>query len=162
RHALVLPVFNKLIKEGYDIKILLLDEGEEKARLEQYVKDHGLTDRIFFLGFRRNITDYLSAVDLVVHPSQTEASSSLIKEAGMLKKPVIVCSGVGDFDLYIVHLENGFVVEPGDEAGEFEKYIRYSYENPSTVQSMGEALWRTVLETFSPRPGIIEMYLSKV
>ncbi|RYZ27422.1 MAG: glycosyltransferase, partial [Chitinophagaceae bacterium] len=102
RHMLVLPVFDQLIKEGLDIKVLLLDDGEERPKLEAYVKEQALEGRIFFLGFKKNIIDYLAASDLLVHPSATEASSSLVKEFGLMKKPVIVCSGVGDFDQYII------------------------------------------------------------
>jgi glycosyltransferase involved in cell wall biosynthesis len=161
RHALVLPVFNKLIKEGFDIKVMLLDYGEEQNNLETYVRENGLTDHIFFLGLKPNIIDYLTAADLLVHPSQTEASSSLVKEAGWVKKPVIVCSGVGDFDEYISNGQNGFLVQPPDEAAEFGKYIRYVYENPSKGKSMGEALHQKVLEDFTPNKKTIEAYLSK-
>jgi glycosyltransferase involved in cell wall biosynthesis len=61
----------------------------------------------------------LSAADLIVHPSITEASSSLIKEAGLVNKPVIVCSGVGDFDQYIEHDKNGYLIKGDNEAAEF-------------------------------------------
>lgn len=161
RHALVLPVFNKLIREGLDIKVMLLDHGEEQDNLETYVKENGLSDHIFFVGLKVNIIDYLTAADLVVHPSETEASSSLVKEAGWVKKPVIVCSGVGDFDEYISHGHNGFLVQPPDEAAEFEKYIRYIYENPSAGKRMGEALHVKVVEEFTPNKKTIEAYLSK-
>jgi len=161
RHALVLPVFGKLIKEGLDIKVMLLDQGEERGNLEAYVKERNLTANIFFLGLKSNIIDYLTAADLLIHPSQTEASSSLVKEAGWVKKPVIVCSGVGDFDEYILHGQNGFLVQPPDEAGEFEKYIRYVYENPLEGKKIGEALHQKVLEEFSPNKKTIEAYLSK-
>lgn len=160
RHALVLPVFNKLIKEGSDIKVMLLDEGEEQANLEAYVNENGLADRIFFVGRKKNIIDYLTAADLLVHPSQTEASSSLVKEAGWMKKPVIVCTAVGDFDEYIFNGQNGFLVQPPDEAGEFEKYIRRVYNDPGEGKRIGEALHQQVLEDFTPNKKTIDAYLA--
>lgn len=162
RHDLVLPVFDKLIREGLSLKVLLLDDGEERPRLEQYVKDKGLESNIFFLGFRTNIIDYLSAADLLVHPSYTEASSSLVKEFGLMKKPVIVCAGVGDFDQYIFNGVNGFVVKPPDEAGEFEEYIRYIYEHRAEAKRIGEKLHESVLKLFSPNEETIGKYLEKV
>jgi glycosyltransferase involved in cell wall biosynthesis len=161
RHILVLPVYKKLIEQGLDIKVLLLDGGEERPNLEQYVKDQKLEDKIFFLGFRKNIIDYLAAADLLVHPSYTEASSSLVKEFGIMKKPVIVCSGVGDFDQYIDHMKNGLIVKPPDEEGEFEKYIKHIYDHPQAGEEMGRQLHDRVFEVFSPNPKTVELYLLK-
>jgi glycosyltransferase involved in cell wall biosynthesis len=161
RHMLVLPVYKRLIELGLDIKVLLLDQGEERPNLEQYVKDQKLEDKIFFLGFRKNIIDYLAAADLLVHPSYTEASSSLVKEFGIMKKPVIVCSGVGDFDQYIDHMKNGLIVKPPDEKDEFEKYIQYIYDHPRAGEEMGKRLHDRVFEVFSPNAGTMALYLSK-
>lgn len=162
RHDLVLPVFDTLIKEGYDIKVLLLDDGEEREKLENFIRERKLEDKIFFLGFRSNIIDYLSAADLLIHPSYTEASSSLVKEFGLMKKPVIVCTGVGDFDQYIFNNENGFVVKPPEEAKEFETYIKWVYANKSAADEMGKKLHGSVLKIFSPTPETMNLYVSKI
>lgn len=161
RHALLMPVYQKLLNEGYDIKVLLLDDGEERPSLESFVKENHLDNRIFFLGLKKNIIDYLGAADLVVHPSATEASSSLIKEAGLVEKPVIVCSGVGDFDQYIQNGKNGFLVQENDEQADFENYIREVYQDRKKAESMGAALRVTVLEEFSANKKTIDLYLSK-
>ncbi|HUR66493.1 MAG TPA: glycosyltransferase family 4 protein [Chitinophagaceae bacterium] len=162
RHDLVLPVFKKLIEEGLPIKVLLLDHGEERGRLEKYVKDNLLEGSVFFLGFKKNIIDYLAAADLLVHPSYTEASSSLVKEFGLMKKPVIVCTGVGDFDQYIFNRRNGFVVHPPDEAKEFEEYIRFVFNNRQEARQIGSNLHESVLQLFSANPETIQLYLSKI
>ncbi len=162
RHDLVLPVYKELIEEGYDIKVLLMDEGEERPRFENFVKDNGLSDKIFFPGFRRNIIDYLAASDLLVHPSYTEASSSLVKEFGLMKKPVIVCTGVGDFDQYIFNKENGFVVKPPDEAAEFKEYIRWVYANKPLAEEMGRKLHDSVVRIFSSGEETMRLYKSKI
>lgn len=159
RHMLVMPVFNKLIKQGYDIKVLLLDEGEEKETIQNYVRQNGLDDKVFFIGYQLNIVDFINLADLVVHPSFTEASSSLIKEAGLAAKPVIVCSGVGDFDEYIVHLNNGFLVNTPDEASQFENYIKLCYENPALRKETGDNLRITVLDKFTVSPTSLKPYL---
>jgi glycosyltransferase involved in cell wall biosynthesis len=162
RHDLVLPVFKKLLNEGYDIKVLLLDDGEEKENLRKYVEQHHLGNSIFFLGYRPNITDYLAAADLLVHPSYTEASSSLVKEFGLMRKPVIVCSGVGDFDQYIVNRENGFIVNPPEEAKEFEEHIRFVYQHPDEAAEAGKRLHDRVMELFSPNQKTMALYQSKI
>lgn len=161
RHALLMPVYQKLIADGLDIKVLLLDDGEERPVLEKFVMENQLQSRIYFLGLKKNIIDYLAAADLIVHPSATEASSSLITEAGLMNKPVIVCSEVGDFDQYIVHQKNGFLVKVNDESAQFENYIRWVYENPVESQKIGASLHRTVVEEFSASEKAILKYLAK-
>jgi glycosyltransferase involved in cell wall biosynthesis len=161
RHALLMPVYKKLIAEGFDIKVLLLDDGEQRESLETFVKENRLKKKIFLLGLKKNIIDYLAAADLIVHPSATEASSSLIKEAGLVKKPVIVCSGVGDFDQYIINEKNGFLVQQDNEQAEFEKYISAVYKDLNKAAEMGAALHNTVIEEFSTNKKTIDKYLSK-
>ncbi|MEI2755990.1 MAG: glycosyltransferase family 4 protein [Chitinophagaceae bacterium] len=161
RHSLLMPVYKHLLEEGLDIKVLLLDDGIERKALEEFVKDNHLQDKIFFLGLKKNIIDYLAAADLIVHPSITEASSSLIKEAGLVKKPVIVCSGVGDFDQYIENEKNGYLTKGDKEAVEFEKYIRVVYDNPEKAIEIGNALHHTVVNEFSANEKTIAAYLSK-
>ncbi len=162
RHSLLMPVYKRLVNDGLDIKVLLLDDGIERTALEQFVKDNNLQERIFFLGNRKNIIDYLAAADLIVHPSATEASSSLIKEAGLVNKPVIVCSGVGDFDEYIEHGKNGFLINENNEAEEFEKYIRFVYENKEAANKIGKMLHEKVINEFSVNEKTVAAYLSKI
>ena len=59
-----------------------------------------------------------------------------------------------------MHGQNGFLVQSPDEAGEFEKHIRYVYENPLEAKKMGEALYRKVREEFSPNKKTIDAYLA--
>jgi glycosyltransferase involved in cell wall biosynthesis len=140
---------------------LLLDDGEQRESLETFVKENRLEKKIFLIGLKKNIIDYLAAADLIVHPSATEASSSLIKEAGLVKKPVIVCSGVGDFDQYIINEKNGFLVQQDNEQAEFEKYINAVYKDLNKAAEMGAALHNTVIEEFSTNKKTIDKYLSK-
>jgi glycosyltransferase involved in cell wall biosynthesis len=109
-HDVVFPVFKKLVAEGLDLKVLVMDEGDEKARLQSWVAQNGLGDRVFFLGFRSNIVDYLGAAELLIHPSVAEASNSAVKELGLMHRTAAVHQGVGDFDAYVVDGESGFLV----------------------------------------------------
>jgi glycosyltransferase involved in cell wall biosynthesis len=162
RHILLFPVYKKLKEEGLDFKVLIMDQGEEKERLEQYVKENDLEKHIFFIGFTKNVLDYMAAADLMVHPSFTDASSSALKEMGILSKPVMVCKGVGDVDEYIVHQKNGWVITETNEAQQFEQYIKDAYENPPKIVSFGESLKQTVLERFSNTDKNFKKYVSKI
>jgi len=158
RHFLILPVLKKLIEEGLDIEVLLLDTGELKEAIEDYIEENHLSRRIHMIGYQKNIIDYICATDIVVHPSATEASSSLIKEAGYQKKAVIVCEGVGDFDEYIENGINGMSVKVGKESQEFENYIRQMYYGELDIKKLGENLYHTVIDKFTPSLEVMNKY----
>ncbi len=158
RHAVVFPVFKRLIDEGVDIRVMVMDEGEEKPKLQQYVAQHGLGDRIVFCGFHDDIIDYMAAAHLMVHPSVTEASNNAVKEIALLRKAVAVQRGVGDFNNYIVDGENGFLVPIEGAAPAFEAVIRRVYADEALVTRVGANLRETVLMRFSPSPASVAAY----
>jgi glycosyltransferase involved in cell wall biosynthesis len=158
RHAVVFPVFKRLIEEGLDIKVMVMDDGEERAALERYVAEHELKGRIVFLGYRDNVIDYMAAAHMMVHPSITEASNNAVKEAGLLRKAVAVQSGVGDFDAYIVDGENGFLAPIANPADAFERAIRRVYEDESLLARVGANLRETVINRFSASADALAAY----
>lgn len=158
RHILMLPVIKKLVEEGLDIKMIILDEGPEKENLENYIQSNNLTDNIFLLGFRRNFLDYMAASDLILHPSITEASNNVIKEIGLQEKAVAVCSGVGDFDEYIENNRNGFLMDISTPEKDAEEIIKILYNDLSRIEKLGSTLKNTIIEKFGNNEPIIEQY----
>jgi glycosyltransferase involved in cell wall biosynthesis len=162
RHNLVFPVFNKLIKEGYDVKVIVMDNGEEKEALQNYVAKNELSENIFFKGFVINVLEYMAAADVLIHPSFTDASSSALKEMGILGKPVMVCENVGDVNEYILHNKNGWVVKEENEGLQFEEFIKQAYNNPTLINTFGSQLKKDVLEKFSLSDYTLAMYETKI
>lgn len=61
-----------------------------RDRLDQLVRDHGLGDRVRFLGARRDVPDLMRAADLVLHASTTaEPFGLVVVEALALGRPVV-------------------------------------------------------------------------
>ena len=56
-----------------DFLLLLPGEGELDADLRRYAADHGLSDRVRFLGHRTDMKDLYAAADLTVCPSESFA-----------------------------------------------------------------------------------------
>jgi glycosyltransferase involved in cell wall biosynthesis len=159
RPALAFTVVRDLLKEGLDIRMIVLDDGPERASLEQFVDDHGLQDRIMLLGFRPDVVNYMAASDVLVHPSITEASSSAVKEMALLGRTVIACEGVGDFDDFIEPGLNGFLVPRSTDGSEIAAAVRQLYDAPERAQAMGNLLREAVVERFGLRPEIVDRYL---
>lgn len=162
RHILIFPVFKKLIDEGMDIQVLVLDEGPEKDKLQAYISSHELEDRIHLLGFKTNVIDYMGASDVIIHPSITEASNNTIKEIGLQEKVVAVCSGVGDFDDYIVNEENGFLMNIEQPEVDSEKIIRKIYNKKELISTIGAKLKQTIRQQFGNYDEIKKKHLDLI
>ncbi|MCS7004718.1 MAG: glycosyltransferase family 4 protein [Cytophagales bacterium] len=158
RHLLLLEIVKELLEEGYDVQLICLDNGPEKERLELFIKQHQLEEKVHLLGFQTEYIQYMMAADLLLHPSLTEASNSVVKEMGMLAKLVVVCKGVGDFDDYIEHRKNGFLVSREHTHQEMKTIIKEVYQNPIAFQELGIRLRETVYQKFNRSEEVLRLY----
>lgn len=162
RHYIVLPIIKKLIDEGNDICLLILDEGPEEETIKKYIEDNNLQEKVFLLGFRKDFMDYMSICDLLIHPSLSEASNSTAKEMGLLNKTIAVCEKVGDFDEYVINDVNGFLMSPNNTQGELERILREIIINKGRLEKMGNKLHETVLQKFDRSDKILEEYIKLI
>ncbi len=159
RHMLVLKVAHKLIQEEHDIQLLILDEGPEKNTITNFIKKNNLNQRVHLIGYTNDFSTYMSACDLMIHPSLSEASNSAVKEMGYFKGSVAVCEKVGDFDEYIKNDFNGFIMPLINTEQALEKIVREAYTHKEKLKEMGENLHQTVIKKFSSRGDILKLYL---
>lgn len=152
QHAAVFTVFNKLVKEGLPIKMIVMDDGPLRSELESYIKANNLSSHIGMPGFRTDFINYMAAADLLIHPSLTEASNNVVKELGLLEKAVAVCKDVGDFTDYIRDNENGLFIDRRNLQDSMEKIIRKACEDKSSLVKMGKGLRKDILHFFSDSP----------
>lgn len=73
----------------YDVRLILVGEGNRKEENEQYANDIGVESKVCFLGFRRDIDRILKTVDIVVLSSHWEGFGLAAVEGMAAGKPVI-------------------------------------------------------------------------
>ena len=149
QHMPVFEIVKKLFDEGMSIKMMVMDDGQLRPQLEEFIKNNSLQDHIFLTGHREDFISYMAAADLLIHPSVTEASNNVVKEMGLLKKAVAVCSNVGDFSDYIIEDGNGYFLENDNLSGSIERVLRGAYSNPEKLKRIGQALHEDVIKRFS-------------
>ena len=159
RHNIVFKIVKKLINEGLDIILLVLDEGPEKQNLDNYIKKNYLEKNIIMLGFKKDFLDYMAISEMLIHPSLTEASNSVVKEMALMNKPVAVCKGVGDFSDYIINEQNSFLFNPETLEIEIENIIRNAYDNKDKLKKFGLKLNKIVKLKFNKSEKIVSMHL---
>ena len=146
---LTVPAAVKALKdEGCDCKFVCLGAGSLQNELEQWVNDNGMAENIFLLGIKPNVLDYLSAGDLLLHLSETEASNSVVKEAGLVKKAAIVCKAVGDFEDYIENNNNGFLVDKEDPVPETIAILKAMDQNRPLLNEIGLKAQHSITSVF--------------
>lgn len=94
--------------------ILGRDITWENEELAGWIREAGLTDRFHLLGERRNVHDWLAAVDVFALFSLGEGFPNIVAEAMSVGVPCIV-TDVGDSALLVA--DSGIVIRSGDLSG---------------------------------------------
>jgi glycosyltransferase involved in cell wall biosynthesis len=96
-------------------KLFLLGKGEENylATLKTKINQLQIQDSVEFLGFRKNVSDFLEQSDLVLLFSKREGLPNVIIEA-MGVGSVIITTNVGGIPEIIDDHKNGFLVPYGN------------------------------------------------
>jgi glycosyltransferase involved in cell wall biosynthesis len=95
-----------------DLKFVIAGDGPRYNHLVEKVKSMGITNHVLFLGYRNDIPDILSMLDVVVLPSYAnEGVPQSILQAMAMGKPV-VASSAGSIPEVVHDKETGILVEP--------------------------------------------------
>lgn len=116
----------KILKgKGYSFKIDLLGKGPEEATLKGMVRERGLEHEVIFHGFSSNPYPYMRAANAFVMTSVSEALPTVLCEAMILGKPVVVtnCSGCREL---VDNGQYGLMAEQDDDdlAAKMEIFLK--------------------------------------
>ena len=95
------------------VKFIMVGEGSLRPRLERQAKEAGLENKFIFTGWREDMPEILSILDILVLPSLNEAVGMVLIEAQALGVP-IVAAKVGGIPEILVDNQTGILVPPAD------------------------------------------------
>lgn len=96
-----------------DIYFVLIGEGILKEEIEAFIASNKLQDRVIMLGWRKDATELMSGMDILLLPSLTEGTPMVLLEAMVIGVPVIA-SEVGGIGELIKDSKTGLLIEPRD------------------------------------------------
>ena len=131
--------YQNFIKINNDSIMYFIGGGEDKIKIENYIKNSGLTDSIILLGYKKHdkLVKYLNASDLFIMGSEKEGWCTTLVEALACNIPVCVTNFSSAKDM-INQGKNGFVVDQRDEHIFTEymlKAINLSIDNSSLIST---------------------------
>ncbi|PSF08084.1 glycosyl transferase family 1 [Marinobacter halophilus] len=165
-HGNLISALEQLDERGVEFRCLLVGEGMDSgnSKLMKFIEDAGLEKRIILAGRRADIPVVMSALDLHVLSSLSEAFPNVIAEAMACGTPC-VSTDVGDASLIVG--DTGWIVPPGnsdklaaavqkaineildaDEWGSRKAAARTRIENRFSLKGMitsFDSLWQAVL-----------------
>jgi N-acetyl-alpha-D-glucosaminyl L-malate synthase BshA len=154
----VVEVFNRVQKQ-IPAKLLMVGDGPERSRAEAYCREHGIANKVHFIGHLANLEEVISGCDLFLLPSETESFGMAALEALASEVPVIA-TRAGGLPEVVIEGEVGFLLPVGDIEGMTAAAMEILQNRELRVR-MGRAGRRLAEEKFSTEkviPRYIEFY----
>ncbi len=118
------------------------------AKLQNLINKYGLHDEVLFTGFRKDIPEILSVLDVFVLSSITEACPNVVLEAMAMKVPV-VATNVGAVSEQILHRQTGMLVTPRQPGAIAEAVLELLEMPESRIKSMTSTARQRAEKIFS-------------
>ena len=136
-----------IVKKFSEAAFLIVGEGSLRSMLEARCRELRISQKVTLAGWREDVPEILSVLDVIVLPSLNEAVGRILIEAGAAGKPA-VASHVGGIPEIIRDGETGILVPPQDAAS-LARAISSLLENPERRTAMGEAAKKWIDDKFS-------------
>jgi glycosyltransferase involved in cell wall biosynthesis len=139
--------FDKVLKTYPDSRLILVGDGPNAVKGKELVQGKGITDKVIFMGFRKDVPDLLRTFDVFVISSHTEGLGLAILESMAARVPVVV-SYVEGANETIEDGVSGMFFEHGNFE-ELKDIIISLHENGPLYDSLAENGYRKVASEFS-------------
>ncbi len=130
-----------------DAKFIFVGDGPLKDQLIVKSEQLNVRDRIVFAGFRSDIKEILSNIDLLVVPSLLEGFPIITLEAMAMAKPIVATS-IDGITEQITDGETGFLVPPKDHRTLAEAILRL-IQDKELSKKLGVSARKRVEKEFS-------------
>ncbi|MBA7510030.1 N-acetyl-alpha-D-glucosaminyl L-malate synthase [subsurface metagenome] len=146
-HKSLIEAARIVVDEFSEVIFLIAGEGPLRREIEILIKKFNLKEKVKLLGFRQDIPEILSVLDLFVLSSSWEGLGTSLLDAFASRVPV-VATNVGGIPEIVRDGVNGILVPPGNPdalAGAVISLLK----NRDLARQMAEEGFRLVKEKFS-------------
>ena len=97
-------------------RLVIIGDGEQAGELRQLAAALGVEERVYWLGWRDDAAELMTALDVLLVPSLWEGFGLVVLEA-MARRVPVIASRVSALPEVLVHGETGLLIEPRDVDG---------------------------------------------
>ncbi|KRF35876.1 glycosyltransferase family 4 protein [Paenibacillus sp. Soil787] len=137
-----------------NVHLVIAGTGEEEGLLKELISSHQLDKYVTLLGFRNDIPNILSQIDVLVLPSLFEGFPMVVLESLCSKTPVIA-SRVNGIPEVVKHNLNGRLVEPRN-IDQLVESMSYYINDPKMILNHGLQGQQLIKEKFTKEKMLLE------
>ncbi len=119
----LIEVFNEFSKLNNN-KLVILGDGEEKSNLNAFINKNQMQNKVFLIGFKKNVFKYLKNSKCFILSSLWEDPGFVLIEAAYMNIPII-SSDCENGPLEILYNGNGLLFKSNDKKSLKESLIKF-------------------------------------
>jgi glycosyltransferase involved in cell wall biosynthesis len=154
-HQLFLEAAALVARRDSAARFVIVGDGILRPELERQAQEAGITDRVIFTGWRRDLPGIYADLDVLAVTSNNEGTPVSAIEAMAAGCPV-VATNVGGLPDLIREGETGYLVPSGDAPAVATAVLRVLHQ-PEVARYMGATARKVARERFSAQRLITDM-----
>ena len=123
--------------EFENIKVLLIGDGEDKIKLQEYITNNDLDKAVLLLGQRQDYYDFINLCDLFLLPSIKDEDMPLVILSAMSLGKPILSTNLAGISEEIENEKSGILLEV-DQLDGLWKTLLKMYQNRNHIHELGE------------------------
>ena len=122
---LLIKAFKEILIKYPNYLLILLGEGEQKKMLEEEAKKLTIQDKVFFLGYQKNVYKYLLNADCFILTSLWEDPGFVILEAALSDTLIISSECPNGPNEILSNGQNGFLFKSNEISDLLNKFDKF-------------------------------------
>lgn len=154
---LAVGVAEKLKKNGYVFKLMLIGDGEMKEELVKEVQQKELQDVVLFKGFMSPdaVRKYMEKADIFLFTSDfNEGWGAVLNESMNSGCAVVVSHAIGSVPFLVKHGVNGMIFKSGDE-NNLSNLVMQLCDDEELRINLGRQAYKTLSEEWNAKNATI-------
>jgi len=143
----LLYIFSKLYFKYRNIELFIAGDGFLKESLEKQAVSLGITEGVHFLGYVKDINNFLRNIDIFLFTSHSEGFPLAIQEA-MAAGKLVVSTRVGGIKELIEDGQSGILYEDGDNH-KAVSLLEYLINKPILAQKLASNARKKILSIYN-------------
>ena len=119
------------------MRFIWVGDGDLRGTLESQLNEYQVTDKVFLLGYRSDVSRLLQASDLFIFPTHFEGGQSFAIAEAMAAGLPIITSDASGIPEVIHHRVHGVVFRTGDSCDLLES-VRWALNHPGEMKHMAD------------------------